>query len=536
MRKFLALLRVQAAGAFGINRIAHDAEAGSRRRLAVFAALSALIAAAFAAYAWMAADALARMGATDLLPAAALIAGSAVGAGITLFKASGALFPANGLDDILTLPLVRSTVVFSRLAPLYAINLLAAALLMVPFFIVYGARAGCTALDAAAMAASVFVAPLLPMAAAVLCAYGFALVSSRFARARVAFGVISLLAVVLAVIGAAAFSFSSSPDVGASLDLSFAIETARQGLSAMLACYPPAAWAAAGIAFGDAAAFFAFACCSILAAAVAVAVVSRKLATLGEILAGSRKKSRTAASAASARRPFAAFVVKELRLVANTPIYLTNSVVGAVLAVAFGAACLVVDPTSAMAGIAEESAIAPEGIRAIFLDAAPWVLAFCTGIGTTGGASVSLEGACRWIAQTAPAMSRTILGAKMAASLVIFIPAACIGAALCSVGLSADPLHAAALVLAPCASACFSAAFGVFMDARKPHYDWTSEYEPVKRSIAVVAGVFLNAALTVLAGLAACVAGLPASFCFAAAIGIGAALAARRALNIGMQE
>ena len=115
MRKFLALLRVQAAGAFGINRIAHDAEAGSRRRLAVFAALSALIAAAFAAYAWMAADALARMGATDLLPAAALIAGSAVGAGITLFKASGALFPANGLDDILTLPLVRSTVVFCAL-------------------------------------------------------------------------------------------------------------------------------------------------------------------------------------------------------------------------------------------------------------------------------------------------------------------------------------------------------------------------------------------------------------------------------------
>lgn len=124
----------------------------------------------------------------------------------------------------------------------------------------------------------------------------------------------------------------------------------------------------------------------------------------------------------------------------------------------------------------------------------------------------------------------------MTASLLIFIPAACIGGALCSVELSADPLHTAALVLAPCASACLSAAFGVFMDARRPHYDRTSGYEPVKRSIVVVSSVLLNAALTVLAGLAAYVAGLPACFRFAAAIGIGAALAACRALHIGMRE
>lgn len=36
-----------------------------------------------------------------------------------------------------------------------------------------------------------------------------------------------------------------------------------------------------------------------------------------------------------------------------------------------------------------------EDLEQVFLDVAPWILAFCTGIGTTGGASVSLEGTCR---------------------------------------------------------------------------------------------------------------------------------------------
>ena len=490
MKPFILLLKIQLLGLFGINKTLHADPAKAKRTLALAALVVAAVVLFASAYSAGVAQGLVQIGLAEAVPLVAVLVGAIAGAVAAFLKTNGVLFGFKDYDLVMSLPVPTSSVVLSRIASLYAMSLLFGVLVMVPAFAVYASAAGVSAVGVACMALSIVLAPLLPLAAAVVLAVLIAAVSSRFKHANVAVIVLTLAATLAAVFGSFALS-------GQSDDLAALSALGAQLTGQLAVIFPPAAWATAGIVQGDLVQFAAFAAVNIAAAAAVFALVVRLFVPVNSLLMSSRPRGTFSfdgdkGAGAKSSTPFRALMVKELRLLAATPIYFMNACIGYVLVLVAAVAVAVGSATGMLSLDLLPPAYAP------FVGALlPWALAFFCAISSTTAASVSLEGSARWLL-TAPVSPATVLGAKVAVNLAIAVQCLAVSAVLMAVSLPLDALSVAALFAVPLAASMLAACLGLALDARSPKYDWTSVYEPVKRGVPVFAVIMIGMVFCVL--------------------------------------
>ena len=524
MRSFVLLLKIQLLGLFSINKTLHADPAKAKRTLAV-AALVVIAVVLFAAmYSSGVAQALVQMGLPEAIPLVAVLVGAVAGAVAAFLKTNGVLFGFKDYDLVMSLPVPISSVVLSRIASLYAMSLLFGLLAMVPAFAVYAAHAGVTATGVVCMALSVVLAPLLPLAVAIVLAVLIAAVSARFKHANIVVIVLTLAATLAAVFGSLAFS-SQADDMAAMTALGTQLTTQ------LASAFPPAMWAAAGIVEGDLVQFLAFAVVNLVAAGVVLTLVVRLFVPVNTLLMSSRPRGTFSfddkRASAKSSTPLRALVIKEARLLVATPIYLMNACIGYVLV--FVAAVAVGTAT----GIMSLDLLPPE--LAPFLGAiAPWGLAFFCSISSTTAASVSLEGSARWLMLTAPVPASTVLGAKAAVNLLVGVPFLVLSALLIAVSLPLDALSIVALFAVPLAACLLATFLGLALDARRPRYDWTTVYEPVKRGMPVFVVVFAGMGFAFVGMAAATLLGAPASLLIALVAGAGSLALYRATVKRGL--
>lgn len=484
MGKLKLLLKIQILGTFGLNKALHTDRAKAKRSIALFALAAIAVGVLCVGYSMGVAFSLAEFGLVDSVPFVAVLVGSLAGAMAAFLKTNGVLFAFKDYDIVMSLPVTTMEVVLSRLAALYAISLLFGAVAMFPAFGVYASYAGATAGSVAMMVLSVFLAPLLPMAIAVLLAVGISALAARMRHANIVTVVLSIAAVLVIVVVPYAMMGQAGGD-----DAAFASLVAQQ-LSIMVSVLPPIAWASEGIAGANVGLFAAFAVVSVVSAVAAIALISNRFAAINTLLMASRPqgtfsfdegKQAKAGTRNKLRTPLAALLSKEAARLVSTPIYLMNSCIGYVLVLVAAAAAAVASALGMLPAELFEGEIGP--LIGSFL---PWAMAFFVGISSTTAASVSLEGKSRWLMYTAPVSSRTILAAKALLNLAIAIPTIVVSGLLLSFAFGVDPVSAALVVVIPVAVSVFVSVFGLAVDSRRPRYDWKSEYEPVKRSIAVM--------------------------------------------------
>ena len=479
MKPFILLLKIQLLGLFGINKTLHADPAKAKRTLALAALVVAAVVLFASAYSAGVAQGLVQIGLAEAVPLVAVLVGAIAGAVAAFLKTNGVLFGFKDYDLVMSLPVPTSSVVLSRIASLYAMSLLFGVLVMVPAFAVYASAAGVSAVGVACMALSIVLAVLI------------AAVSSRFKHANVAVIVLTLAATLAAVFGSFALS-------GQSDDLAALSALGAQLTGQLAAIFPPAAWATAGIVQGDLVQFAAFAAVNIAAAAAVFALVVRLFVPVNSLLMSSRPRGTFSfdgdkGAGAKSSTPFRALMVKELRLLAATPIYFMNACIGYVLVLVAAVAVAVGSATGMLSLDLLPPAYAP------FVGALlPWALAFFCAISSTTAASVSLEGSARWLMLTAPVSPATVLGAKVAVNLAIAVQCLAVSAVLMAVSLPLDALSVAALFAVPLAASMLAACLGLALDARSPKYDWTSVYEPVKRGVPVFAVIMIGMVFCVL--------------------------------------
>ena len=434
MKPFILLLKIQLLGLFGINKTLHADPAKAKRTLALAALVVAAVVLFASAYSAGVAQGLVQIGLAEAVPLVAVLVGAIAGAVAAFLKTNGVLFGFKDYDLVMSLPVPTSSVVLSRIASLYAMSLLFGVLVMVPAFAVYASAAG---------------------------------VSSRFKHANVAVIVLTLAATLAAVFGSFALS-------GQSDDLAALSALGAQLTGQLAAIFPPAAWATAGIVQGDLVQFAAFAAVNIAAAAAVFALVARLFVPVNSLLMSSRPRGTFSfdgdkGAGAKSSTPFRALMVKELRLLAATPIYFMNACIGYVLVLVAAVAVAVGSATGMLSLDLLPPAYAP------FVGALlPWALAFFCAISSTTAASVSLEGSARWLMLTAPVSPATVLGAKVAVNLAIAVQCLAVSAVLMAVSLPLDALSVAALFAVPLAASMLAACLGLALDARSPKYDWRS--------------------------------------------------------------
>lgn len=168
MKPFILLLKIQLLGLFGINKTLHADPAKAKRTLALAALVVAAVVLFASAYSAGVAQGLVQIGLAEAVPLVAVLVGAIAGAVAAFLKTNGVLFGFKDYDLVMSLPVPTSSVVLSRIASLYAMSLLFGVLVMVPAFAVYASAAGVSAVGVACMALSIVLAPLLPLAAAVV--------------------------------------------------------------------------------------------------------------------------------------------------------------------------------------------------------------------------------------------------------------------------------------------------------------------------------------------------------------------------------
>ena len=268
-------------------------------------------------------------------------------------------------------------------------------------------------------------------------------------------------------------------------------------------------------------------------AGVVLTLVVRLFVPVNTLLMSSRPRGTFSfddkGASAKSSTPLRALVIKEARLLVATPIYLMNACIGYVLV--FVAAVAVAVGTAT--GIMSLDLLPPE--LAPFLGAiAPWGLAFFCSISSTTAASVSLEGSARWLMLTAPVPASTVLGAKAAVNLLVGVPFLVLSALLIAVSLPLDALSIVALFAVPLAACLLATFLGLALDARRPRYDWTTVYEPVKRGMPVFVVVFAGMGFAFVGMAAATLLGAPASLLIALVAGAGSLALYRATVKRGL--
>lgn len=495
MASLIPLLKVQMLGAFGIGRLVNEHDARARRKGFLAAAAVVLLAAIAAAYMTAVGSTLVAMRAEDALPCLA-VAASATGCLFsTFFKANGLLFRFKDFDQVISAPVAAWVVVLSRIAPLYGMGLALSAVLGAPLLGVYLSAAPITPARLVACAAAIVLAPAAPMALSIGLAFCVALIASRTPFAQRLFGIIGVLGASALAVGIMAAASGADTTGGEGLQALAALTAPIE--DAMASLWPPAVWAKRAIVEEDLASLALFCGLSLAAAAVAIGVLARFLIPVNSLLCSSRSSVRRNAGGrkTGVRAPLHALVVKELRAWVNTPIYFMNTGIGAVLLLVVSAAAVISGP-DAIASLVNVPGLDRASLAAILAQSLPWALAFCAAMTAMSASATSLEGNARQIALTAPVPASAIIGAKILANLAVIAPASIVGGAIASIGLARTPLEAALFVAAPLALGVFVSCFGGFLDTRNPHFGWSSEYEPVKRSanvgICIVGGLALT--------------------------------------------
>lgn len=515
MKHLILLLKVQFLGLFDLNKHLRTDKRKAASSAAVVATVALVVGAAICAYMACIAQSLVVMGSARSIPLLGAVLVSAAVVVSTFMKANGMLFALTDYDEIMSLPVRVPVVVLSRLIPLYALDVLFSALVLIPMMAVYAQACPFPPAAVACTAMAVALVPAIPAAVAIVLAAAAAFVSARMPHANIVMSCVLMVLMVALVIGAMVLTSSPGAEEGM-------VTMGASAIDALGNAYPLASWAAAGMTGQSFGAFALFAGISVAVGALVVAVLTRLFQPVNQRLCSAQVRAKDAAGLDArrmrVRSPFAALLAKEARMLVNTPIYFMNACVGSVLALVASVAIAVASAMgqSPLAAVPEEMS----GMVALFI---PWVLAFMVGMMTTTPASVSLEGKCRWLMLTAPVSVRTALGAKLALGLVAGVPAAVVSGALLAWGFSMDALQTAVLLLCAVATVAFSVALGLMMDVRHPRFDWTSPYEPVKRGTSVFASVMGTAAFVVLGCAVTSYAGAAGTVAVAAA-GVAAAV------------
>lgn len=413
------------------------------------------------------------------VPAMFYIAGSI----LTLMTAVGysraLLFASRDLDTLLSMPISHLTLLLSKLAGLYVYELIFAAVLFVPAYIMYFVVVGFTAGGLLTMLIAVLFAPLIPLSLGLLVAFLFGLIMRRMKRRN-------LIQIVFFLLFFAAYMYVMSN----SEDIFIFIENAGSDFwNRVTNAYFPAALLYNAIN-GDLLSLLGFAAINAAPMLLVTALLSKFFLKMTALLKQSAKKSKFVMKHQKNSGLFGALLRKEFQRFTGSATYMLNCGIGLVLLLGIAIASFFIgDDIFAQAGFADNGLM-------VFSTAIPLFLFFST-LTTTTSVSVSLEGHALWILKTAPVPTTTILSSKIAANLLLYLPAQLFATILLTIRFGLNVQYALFLFLIPAAALGITTALGLILNLAFPKLDYDNETRVIKQSMSVFLSTMINILLTI---------------------------------------
>ena len=451
----------------------------------IFAVVGAII---MMVYIYGVATGVALAGFTRLLPLAGILFGALPGVILTFVKANGVLFAYKDYDFIMSLPIKKSTIIYSRVAALYAAEGIWSFAIMLPVFLAYFTFEAVTIPRLIGALFALILGPNLAVSAAILLAFAVAALAAKLhfkSLGMVIGGIFGLLFMVAYLFFIFTLSFNTDKlgAVGNFQDTVFSIA------SSVGLVYLPSLWIADFFRSGSFVSFLLFVLVSVGAPAVIVAIISRFNDRINALVSEDKvqKKFTTKQISTKSVTPFVALIRKEIQTIIGYPAVFVNMLFGCLLMVILAFISLFFNTSSIVANFVPASEV-PRYLplaRTIFGMATTWfgTSMFCAA--NSAAISYSLEGRSNWLMATMPVSSRQIFGAKIAVNMLYVAFFSILTQIFFLIPGHITIEAALRNVILPLCIVFLVANVGLAIDIRRPNFDWTSVIDITKRSLSV---------------------------------------------------
>ncbi len=384
---------------------------------------------------------------------------------------------AKDADLLLSMPLRKSTVVLSKIMTQYLFDAPLLIIMLLPTIIATFAFGGLTVFGLLRGILLVILIPILSLTISLLFGYLFS-----FIRERVPGGSLILIAITMAILmGYIVLNMQMNTM------FLMAAESGVQRTTAIIEKVLPIKHATYFVTDGG-----------LVNTLGTLAVIFAPFA-IAVILFASRygrgtyhRKSRNHHLSFRVRPLGSTLLILEGKKYFSSTLYVFNTAFGTVMMVAATVAILVMGPDIIMSFLSSDGDLPirmsmPElgGVIAI-------AFSFMAAMTITTAATISLEGKKFWILRSLPIRSGEILTAKLALSILLFVPIQLICSFLVAIRIGLDPVNGIALALVPASLNMAAAGAGLLSNLLIPKMDWRNEAEVVKQSMSVLLTVFIG--------------------------------------------
>lgn len=474
LRQIKILARLSLTNLLGWNVLKNTKDPKGKRKAYFMLGIYGLLIVMAAMYMGGTAYGLVMLGAGAAVPAYLIAFSSLLVFFLGTFSAGGSLFAKNGYEILCSLPVSRWAIVASRFVRLYVENLALSWVILLPGLSVWF---WCVRPGGAVYLACVPVllaAPMVPVAAAALFGALVTGISSRMKHKSLVEAFFSI-ALVFGVFGLT----SGTAEMEGDLTPEMLAQMADKIQPLLGSVYPPAVWLGAAVARGDVLRAWLWSGASLGVLLTVAAAVGWGFHSICRRLFSTSARHDYRLGRLQRNRLWWSLCRREFRRYFASGVYVTNTIIGPIMAAALAVGVL---------------AVGADGIRNMFalpVDITPAIPVLLAGIlcmMSPAAVSVSMEGKNFWIVKSLPLTTKMILDAKILMNLLLMLPFYLVSIVCLLIGLKpgfADGLFLAAI---PAVFMVFSSVWGVAVNLRMPVLEWESEVSVVKQSGSALLG------------------------------------------------
>lgn len=491
MKHFLTLTKLELVNLFGINLWRYGKDPADKKRRATLLAVIVVLIAIGMFYFGATAYAYVLLNASDRILMSLGLIVVAFTLFFNAFRAKSSLYREKDRELLASLPLRSLPIVLARLLRIYLEGLLVTLVILLPGIVVYFIYVGFSLSFCLTALLAILFLPVLPTALAAWIGILFAAIIARN-RHKVLTEVLLMLIILvvtfalpLIITGSASSSepteyFSQISPSGSNYSGEVTAQLSAQVASAFESAEKSSplfkAWD--GLFRGNLSDLLLYGLASLLILLLTALVIGKNFFTIsGKLIQGTSHHDYQLASLRNASL-MNALVRKEAGRYFSSGIYVTNTIVGPIFAVAFAIAL----GFFSMEEILQTTLQLPINLN---LQAAlPYILGMFFCIMSISASSVSMEGNTLWQVKCLPISPRDLCNAKLLFSLLVMGPFYVLSEVILLFTVRATLMERLWLIMIPALYLVFSATFGLFINLKLPKFQWNSHAEVVKQSAA----------------------------------------------------
>ena len=502
MKQFMSLLKLELVNILGLNVLRHTRDPREKRKkrimlIVILAVIGVILVGYMAAYAYM----LTTVNLAHRIPLFHSIVAMVLFLMYGSWRARGIIFRESDLDLCSSLPVSGNAIAAARFVRLYVGNFLIGIGMLVPGLVICGVSTGAGAMFYLGIPLACIVLPILPSALAAW--FGIA-VSAIVARNRHKVLTEVTLAIVV-VVGMMVLSMVMSSKMPSMSGATEANDEITAKVTSMIdtvltkaeRTIPPLRNLATAILEGNLLRLLVF---GLIAAAFLVLsawIIGRFFFGISRRLYATRDHREFRLSEMKRESVMRALLRKESARYFSSGIYVSNTIIGPVMAVLFAVALAFFDVNK----LVSNAGSLPFTVHAEA--AIPYLISMMFVLVTIASTSLSMEGKHWWISLSLPVTTRDVMGAKLLFNLIFAAPFYAVAEIVMLFTVRATFLERLWILVIPAVMIVFSVVYGLFVNTKFPKFQWENAAEVVKQSASVALGMVAVFAALIPGGAAA---------------------------------